>query len=153
MSEEKSADKITIKEVDDLCKKMAEKEIEIEKAAAVVTALNKEYMQLEGQVVQYLKDLGRDKYDSPYGKCSITEKWRVNLPKDDEAKRALFEHLREREIFDQYATVNSNSLNSLYMADWKAAQAEGRGMEFSMPGIEAPKLFEALKFKAVRSDS
>lgn len=138
---------VTVAELDELIKQIAAKNSEIEKAEDVVKAHNKELTKLEGRCVEYLKELKRDKYDSPFGKVSIAQKWRVNMPADDNAKRALFEHLREREIFDKYATVNSNSLNSLFMRDWEAAKERGEGLTFSMPGIEAPKLFEPLLFK------
>ena len=139
---------VTVAELDELIKKIAEKEAEIEAQKEVLTAKNKELATLEGKCVQYLTELDRKNYDSPFGKVSIAQKWRVNLPEDDRAKRELFDHLRERGIFDKYATVNSNSLNSLYRQDWEAAKERGEGLEFSMPGIGAPKLFEALTFKA-----
>lgn len=141
---------VTVKQLDELIEKLAAKEVEAEAQGAIMTTLNKEVAALEGRIVQYLKELDRESYDSPVGKFKIEEQWRVNMPADDNAKRALFDHLREREIFDKYATVNSNSLNALYMADWREAKEQGRGMEFTMPGIAAPKLFEKLKFKAVK---
>ena len=96
------------------------------------------YLPNLGGVETHLKDLTE---------ILIKQKWRVNMPADDHAKRELFQHLREREIFDKYATVNSNSLNALFMRDWEEAKERGEGVTFSMPGIEAPKLFEALDFK------
>lgn len=142
--------KVTVAELDGLIAELAKKEKECDEQAAITKNLNKEYMAIEGRIVNYMKELGRDKYDSPHGKFKIDEKWRVNLPEDDNAKRALFDHLRERGIFDKYATVNSNSLNALYMADWKEAQSKGEGMTFAMPGVPAPKLFEKLDFKATK---
>lgn len=141
---------VTVKELDELIAKLAAKELEVDQAQAVLTERNKEYSALEGRIVNYMNDLDRDKYDSPHGKVSIVDQWRVSLPSDDIAKKELFEHLRERGIFDKYATVNSNSLNALYMADWREAQERGDGMTFAMPGILAPKLHKRPKFKAVK---
>ncbi len=141
---------VTVAELNDLIAKIAEQEQKIEVQAEVSKNLNKELAVLENRAVQYLKDLGQDEFVSPYGKCSIEQKWRVNLPENDIEKRKFFDHLREREIFDKYATVNSNSLQSLYNRDWEAAKLEGHGMEFSMPGIGAPKLFEKFNFKAAK---
>jgi len=138
---------VTVKELDTIVEKLAALEVTKEAAAARVTELNKEIAQLEGKIVQYLNDLGRKDYDSPHGKLKIAAKWRVNLPETDLDKKQLFDHLRERGIFDKFATVNSNSLNALYMRDWEEAKERGEGMTFSMPGIGAPKLFEALNFK------
>lgn len=142
--------KVTVAELDGLISQLAAKEKECDAQSEVTKLLNKEYMAIEGRIVNYMKELARDQYDSPHGKFKIKEKWRVNLPEDDNAKRALFDHLRERGIFDKYATVNSNSLNALYMSDWREAQDKGEGMTFNMPGVPAPKLYEALEFKAVK---
>ncbi len=138
---------VTVRDLDLLLEALAGKEAELEKQSEVTKKINKEIARLEGQVVAHLKDLGRTDYDSPIGKARIEEKWRVNMPADDMAKRELFDHLRARDIFDKFATVNANSLNALFMADWKEAQERGEGVTFSMPGIGAPKLFEALRFK------
>ncbi len=138
---------VTVADLDSLIEQLAKKESESNAHAEITKTINKELMRLEGQVVAHLKDLGREDYLSPLGKVAIKQKWRVNMPADDHAKRELFQHLREREIFDKYATVNSNSLNALFMRDWEEAKERGEGVTFSMPGIEAPKLFEALDFK------
>jgi hypothetical protein len=135
---------VTVAELDDLVRQIFDKRLVIEEAEAVVSGHNKELAKLEEKAVVYLKELGRDNYRTEWGTVSILEKWRVNLPQTDEDKQAFFQYLREKGLFDRLATVNSNSLNSLYMAEWAAAQEEGKGMEFSIPGIGAPKLFEAL---------
>lgn len=144
------SDQVTVQQLDELIQKIHEKELEIEKQTEVVTNLGKELAVLEGNAVGYLKDLGRETYDSPFGKLKIEQKWRVNMPADDQAKAELFAHFRERGIFDKYATVHSVSLNSLYKADWEAAKERGEGLEFTMPGIGAPTLFEKLRFKPAK---
>lgn len=138
---------VTVKDLDLLIGKLAKKEDEYEKAKAQATEIFKEKNRLEYQVVAHLKDLGRDSYDSPLGKAKIVEKWRINLPKEELAKKELFDHLRERGIFDALATVNSNTLNSLYMKDWAAAKERGEGVTFFMPGVGAPIPNESLNFK------
>ncbi len=141
---------VTVEDLNSIIKALAEKEDEAEKQKAVLTEINKEVARLEQRVVQHLKDLKQDDFLSPLGKVSVVPKWRVNMPASDLAKADLFQHLRDRELFDKYATVNSNSLNALYMRDWEAAKERGEGMEFCMPGIEAPKLYESLSFKRAK---
>lgn len=141
---------VTVKDLDGLTAELKALETKKELAETAVKDINKEIAKIEGRCVQYLKDLDRTDYVSPSGKISIKQKWRVNLPADDIAKRDLFEHLRTRGIFDKYATVNSASLNALFMSDWAEAKKRGEGMEFSMPGIEAPKLYEAPDFKPAK---
>jgi hypothetical protein len=138
---------VTVADLDKLVQELASLETQKDAQAEITKQINKEIQGVEGRIVAHLKDLGREDYLSPLGKLSIREKWRVNMPVDDLAKRALFDHLRSRDIFDRYATVNSNSLNALFMRDWEEAKEKGEGMTFNMPGIGAPTLYESLDFK------
>lgn len=138
---------LTVDDLDQFVKNIKDKKAEIKQIETQLTALNKELSSLEGRATAVLKELDRNNYVSPHGTIFMKRKWRVNLPKDDIEKMKLFEHLKERGIYEKYATVNSNSLNSLYLADWAEAQKEGRGMEFSMPGIDSPKLHETVEYK------
>lgn len=140
-------EKISVKEMDALVESMFKKREEIDAQKEVLGKLNEELQSIEAQALAALKTLERDNYRSPLGTVSIVEKWRVNLPQTEEDKRALFEHLNSRQIFFKYVTVNSNSLNSLFLADWEAAKQQGRGMEFKMPGVGDPKLYETLSLR------
>jgi hypothetical protein len=137
---------ITVEALDQLVDDIFAKRREIEALEEQVTALNKQKAELEGRAVGYLRALGRENYKGRSGTIGISEKWRVNLPQTDEDKQALFNWLRDRGIFDKYATVNANSLNSLFMAEWEAAKKAG-DLEFALPGIGAPKLFEGLSVR------
>ncbi len=142
---------VTVKELDELIVKILAHEEKIEAKQAEITEMNKELARMESLAVQHLKDLERDEYVSPQGKVGIKEKWRVNLPQTDQDKELLFQHLRDRGIFNKYATVNSASLNSLYMADWEEAKSRGEGLEFSMPGVPAPNVYEKFDCKASKA--
>lgn len=135
---------ITVTEFDGLIEKIFALKKEIESDEEKVSEKQKTLDSLKTKVISSLKEQERDSYKSPLGTVTISEKWRVKLPSEDSDKAALFEHLRERGIFAKYATVNANSLNSLYLADWEAAKIVGNGMEFKMPGIGEPSLFETL---------
>lgn len=135
---------VTVQDMDALVEEMRAQRDLVEEKENELKALNKQLTALEQKAVQYLKALGRENFSSPHGTLYISQKWRVNLPKTDEDKAALFKHLEERGIFMQYATVNSNSLNSLFLEDWKDAMERGEGMDFRMPGIAEPKLYETL---------
>ncbi len=140
-------EKVTVADLDALVADIFEQRKKIEESEAATSLLNIELTKMKAKALNYLKSLGRDDFKSPMGTIRASLKWRVNLPASDEDKAKLFEHLRERGLFDRYATVNSQSLNSLFMADWEAAKEEGRGMEFKMPGIGEPKSFEDLNVR------
>ncbi len=141
---------VTVRELDELLEKMAAKEKEIDALSATLTEHNKEFNRLKFRAVDFLKELGRDGYTSPAGDIKMVESWRVNLPATDQDKLALFDFLKTRGLFEKYATVNSNSLNALYKADWEEAKAKGEGMTFTMPGVGAPKLDRVPKFKVAK---
>lgn len=146
----RSATPVTVEELDKLLAEYTRVEEEKEQLALQVTEKNKELSRIEFRVTAFLEELGRQKFESPIAKCEIKEEWRVNMPADDVAKAALFQHLRERGIFDAYATVNSQSLNALYRKDLAEAEARGEAMTFTMPGIEAPKILKRTKIKPLR---
>lgn len=133
---------VTVEQMDALVQAMFEQKAKVEAADEVTKALNKELSRMQMQAVAALKQLGRDNFKSPHGTVSIIERWRVSVPTDEEAKKELFKYFKEKEILYRYATVNSNSLNSYYNEEWEIAKAEGRGMEFQLPGVGEPKLFE-----------
>jgi len=135
---------VTVQDLDKLVKEIADKEAAIDVQSNITKALNKELAQLEQQAVLVLKDLDRESYDSPFGKLKIDCKWRVNLPETLADKMEFFEWLKSRDIFETYATVNSNSLNSLYFAEQRSSEDP---LTFSLPGIPSPTLFEKLNFK------
>jgi len=129
---------VTVEELDVLVTSIFDKKKEIEEYSIGGKKLNSDLFALKEKAVVYLKELDRRDYKAERGTISIKSRWRVNMPANDQLKAELFDHLRERGLFDKYATVNSMSLNSLYKEDWEEAKRKGEGMEFSMPGLERP---------------
>lgn len=140
-------DKITVDEFDGLVEKLANFRKTLDEKKLETKVIADEADALERKLMAYLEENNRTSYKSPNGTVSIMHKWRVNLPATDEDKAALFEHLRERGLFERYATVNSNSLNSLFLQDWETAKERGEGMEFKMPGVGEAKLNKVLSFR------
>ena len=129
--------------VQDLSKLEEEKEV----IEASLKLKNKAIIALEIKITEYMKDLKMEKYTSPFGELKINQTWRISLPKDELKKLELFEYLKSIGQFEARATVHSGSLNSLYMKNWKEAQERGEGMTYSMPGVDAPTLYEIVKLK------
>jgi hypothetical protein len=135
---------VTVTDLDALVEEIFTQKVKIEEMGELVTLENKKLAALEAKGVAYLEALGRESYKHPRGTISIKESWRFNLPATDEDKFAFFTWLRERGLYDKYATVNSNSYNSLLLTEWEIAQHEGRAMEFSVPGVPQPKFYRRL---------
>jgi hypothetical protein len=139
-----STEQVSVQELDKLMEQLFDAKVEAKRIEAQLSEQNKEIGSLRAKITSALKELGREDYKTPVGTFRLQTKWRVGLPQTAEDKAAFFSWLRDKGIFDQYATVNSNSLNSLYMREWEAAKERGEGMEFSIPGVPLPKAFETV---------
>jgi hypothetical protein len=138
---------VTVKDLDDLNLAIFQQREKIEQMEAAVKEENKLLQRMEAKLVAYLKELGRDKYQSPYGTVSITERYTYKLPASDEDRAKFFEYLKGLGVFDRLITVNHQTLNSFAKEQQKIAEEEGRGFDFSIPGIGAPSLYETLNIR------
>lgn len=136
---------VTVEDMDKLVLELKEARADADAKDEIVKAANKKVRELEGRCVAYLKELKRDNYNTPDGTIYIQKKWTVQTPKTDDDKKSFFAWLEEKGIFWAYATVNSQSLNSLYKQEVEAATE--RGEMLSVPGIGAPTLYEGLGFR------
>ncbi len=140
---------VTVLELDMLLKTIGEKQEAADKVEATLKEMNAEIEGLCLQGKNYLKELDREKYHSPYGLFEIKQRWSVKVPATDADKTALFSWLEEKGIFERYATVNSASLQSLVKLERETWLKEGNNpMDFSIPGLEPATLYETAKLKA-----
>jgi hypothetical protein len=141
---------ITVKDLDELIKQIAEREVEKDALAELVKAKNKEISSLELRATEVLKSLEREEYDCPHGKISFEEVFNVKNP-TDEKKHLLWDWMREKGIFDKYAQVHATSLKSLFKAERNIAIEGGADpLTFALPGMEPATIFEKLNFKPKR---
>ena len=70
----------------------------------------------------------------------------VVTPKTPEEKKELFKFLQDRGIFYEMASVNSQTLNSLYKNLAEEEKAKGN-FDFKMPGVPEPTISIKLKLR------
>ena len=87
----------------------------------------KEKKALEDAIQAKMEDEGFPRVDTQHCSVSIIETPYVTTPKDFDAKKALFDWLEEQGTFYDFATINYQSLNSLY----KEKKADG----VILPGV------------------
>jgi len=138
---------VTVQQLDELCKRIADQRLKCDAIDAELTENNKELAALEMKAVEYLDALGRSSYKSAFGTIGFREEFRWNLPASPDAWKQLFQHFKERDIYEGMVTVNSQKLNSFAKQEYNLAIEEGRGMEFYIPGLEQPKLFKKPTFR------
>lgn len=139
---------VTVADLNALIEQIKLKEDEIEVQDRKMKDLNIELGSLKGKAVAYLIELKQTEYASPLGKIEIKKYERVNLPESLPDKMAFFEYLKQKEMFENMATINSNSLNAFYFRERSAyIESGGDPMTFTLPGVPAPKTFSKLDFR------
>ena len=138
---------MTVAELDQLVADMFALKAEIELDEEKVSEKKKKLEGMKTQAVTALKEHERDSYKTKNGTIGISEKWSVTLPQTEDDKKALFNYFKSKgnEVLWRYATVNSNALQSFFLAEWEAAKERGEGMGFTLPGLKEPTLFESLR--------
>lgn len=145
---EENKKEVTVAELDALCQELTEREAEKEVIAASLSEKNKEIARLESKAKGYLTELNRRDYVSPSGALSIKTDTTIKMPSTPEEKAKLWAWMREKGIYDAYATVHATSLKSLFLSERTLALEEGGDpITFALPGMEPAKEYESVKFK------
>lgn len=143
---------VTVEELDKIISEMTALRFEVEGFEEEIKNRNKRLADYKGMVAKFLKELDRDSFVGATGwKIYQKAKWSVKVPQDQLDKAKLFDFMRGQGVYDKYATVHAQAFNSYYMAEWEAAKAEGRGMEFEIPGVAPPVLFEDIVLEKPRT--
>lgn len=141
---------ITVEQIETLCKNLADKRMEVEDKKRPYTQASEELEQIEQQVADALIEMGKDGYKSEYGTVSRRTEERFNLPQTPEDREKFFNFLKEKGVFEQMITINSNTYNSFVKAEKEALeQREGpeAALHFSLPGVPEAKSRQVLSFR------
>lgn len=141
------SEKVTVSDLDALVEKIFQQRQKIEALGEETTKLNLELAKMKEQMVLFLKELGREKYATPLGTVSIKERWSVTTPKSPEDRAAFFNYLKEKGLYEELVSVNSQTLNAFFRSEWDAAIEKGEAMTFKIPGLDNPKLFQDLSIR------
>ena len=139
-NDEKPVAEISLEQMDNAVKVLRELKDVYLAENAKVKELHDAYKQQEARVISLLQQAGKTKYVvEGIGQVITTESLYVPTPKTPEQKQAFFNWLREElgeDGYYTYATVNSNSLNSLYKQ--KVEEYGERGEILDIEGLEPP---------------
>jgi len=119
--------------------KMEDYQAEVKKHREVLDKKNKEIM-------IYLESCGKKGYDHGRGRLTVSEYLSVQVPRDPESRKKFFGFLKTKGDFDNLITVNSQTLQSYYKAEFETAVKAG-AKSFDMPGIGAPTYYTRLKYR------
>ena len=152
MSDFEAADEtITTDELDEIVSGMALAKAEYESAKQGSDILYKQYQELRAKCIATLQQAGKSKYFvDGVGTISVTEKLKIQTIKNPEDKEQFFDWLKSKygnEGYLTYATVNYQSLNSLYNSEFENAKLDGTADNFQIPGVGNPEHEYGLSFR------
>ncbi len=145
--EEEVLEEVTVKQLEDKAAEVAKaKELEKELTKKTEEA-ELDRKRLETELYALLSQAGITSYRSRVGLFTQTTKESVSMLADTASRNAFFGWLRERNIYDEVITVNSQKLQALYRAALEEAEAAGN-LNYKIPGLSEPFKREAIHFTA-----
>lgn len=130
----------------DVTKQAADYKEEIDAMEVKLKSIKEKYKRVSDTILRTL-DLMELENVRAHGFLFYREtKSSVVTPKTPEEKKMLFDFLQEKGVFLEIASVNSQTLNSLYKTF--AAEAADKGnFDFKMPGVPEPTSYTSLKLR------
>lgn len=139
---------ITVEALDQLARAMADQSKEIDAIASDLKIAKDIMTKMEIQAKSYLEELDRIEFSTPFGEMKIKDHWQIKMPSDESKKMELFDWMKEKGIYERYATVHATSLKSLVLLERKEAEKMGEDlMVWALPGMDPPKLYQEMDFK------
>lgn len=136
----------TSEDLKGLTKEVADLKKEIETAEVSLKIKKEKLLTLSNMILRTL-DLLELENIRAHGLLFYREtKSSVQTPKTPEDKEKLFEFLRKKGIFLEFASVNSQSLNSLYKSLSEEAAKNGN-YDFKLPGVGEATMYTSLKLR------
>ncbi len=143
---DKPIDEITMSQLDALGVRIFSRKKNIADLEEEVAKLKAGLVEMQSKMISTLERFGRSNYTVPgEGMLIKSQRSTVTLPKTPEDKSAFYQYLKDRGIFEQLISVNSNTLNSFYNREADIAAEEGRSIGFSIPGIAPATTIVTLK--------
>jgi len=133
-----------LKEFDELVSRLRhlrEEESELKRIASGKTS---EVEEVEAEILRELTEQGLDTFKGSAGTVYKSQKFAVKMPQDSDTKEYLKNYLVEKQVFDNFWTINYQSLNSFYKQEVEAAKARGEFLD--IPGLN-PVMSETLNFR------
>lgn len=147
-NEEVSDTEVTVQQVDLAIAVLSDLKLDYEKAKETASLAHDLYEKQQNNVLELLAKIGKNSFKvDGIGTVSKKTSMSVTTPKTNEDKAALFKWLKENlgaDGFLAYASVNSQSLNSLYNTMFEESSDK---MNFKIDGVGEPTERVTLSFR------
>lgn len=137
---------ITVNQLELMAEEIARQRELVDKIKREKQAQDKILDELEMKFIEALRECGKEKYQSNVGTLYTSHRLSYRVPKTPEAREAFFNYLKEKGVYSDLITVNSQTLNSFCKEQFELARQAGVE-DFDIPGLEAPEISEALGFR------
>ncbi len=141
-------EEITVAQLDEQFKKMVDARNDYDAKKQISDLADAHAKTEKSNMLLLLEKCGKTSYSATgLGSISVVELFKVRMPSEFSAKKALLEHLTAEgeDVLLNYFTVNYNALNSYY--NTKVAEAVERGEIFDLPGVEMPTSEKQLRLR------
>lgn len=104
------------------------------------------YSIIENEIKEMLEADGENSFKCEEGTIYLSFIEQVKMPSDPTQKEQFYNYLRERGLYDDMISVNSQKLNGFYRKEAEAAKEAGE-IIFNMPGIEGVHTVTRIGFR------
>lgn len=118
----------------------------IEEQENTAKRLREDLLKMQNQILEKMKELNLT--SMKHRDCTVikTSRFTVKNPSTAEEKKAFFDYLQQKNIFEDMVSVNSMRLNAWYKEEIEAAIQSGN-FGFKVPGLAEPTAFETISFR------
>ena len=111
-----------------------------------LSILNASLKELEKSLLEKMEAEDITSFKNEYGLFSKSVRASYKVPKTDAERQEFFGWLKDKQLYEQYRTVNSQSLNALAKTEFEIAAEEGN-IEFKIPGLQEPTITEYISMR------
>ena len=134
---------LTISQLNDLClqfKSLKDSKKELEDQVKEFEAL---IGVVQSKILAQLEANNMTQHRGEFGLIHVTKRAQVAQPETMQDKAQFFDYLRERGIFMDLVSVNSNTLKS-WVNEQMENQAQAGNFTFSIPGLKPPTSYKTI---------
>lgn len=144
---QKAISTTTIAQLEKLITEAYQQKLEVEKHETAKSEANKVFENTKSRILSIFQEFGKTSYSTGRGNVVRVKRFNVTMPKEPKAKTALFNYLKEKDVFESLVTVHASTLNSFFKAEMESAIENG-ATKFEMPGVGEPKYSETLALRS-----
>lgn len=137
----------TIADIEHLCQTYSELRSRKDELSKTLSGLEDEISAVSSKIIESLDSSGKERWDiNGVGTISVVHRFTYKVPKTPDQKEQFFGFLKEKGIFEDLISVNSQTLNAFAKREMELAKESG-ATDFSIPGLEEPALDKTIQLR------